>query len=180
MSALGIYVLDFCLAFQSFPAPILWCQLLSSTGCIFVEIGSCRYNSQTHDWSGGGLLCRKYKSPKRSRENADSTPTLLAPTVACLLQILADCFTDSWLYFPAPHNQAFSETSQYHKARNGEQWQGAGKVFLYLLLLSTWLKVHLCQNPTDDHLPGLNCLSDEQLLPILLHMDPDTLLNIGR
>ena len=39
---------------------------------------------------------------------------------------------------------------------------------------------HLCQNPTDDHLPGLNCLSDEQLLPILLHMDPDTLLNIGR
>ena len=86
MSALGIYVLDFCLAFQSFPAPILWCQLLSSTGCIFVEIGSCRYNSQTQDWSGGGLFCPKYKSPKWSREGADSTPTLwpnsswLAPT----------------------------------------------------------------------------------------------------
>ena len=31
-----------------------------------------------------------------------------------------------------------------------------------------------------DHLPGLDCLSDEQAVPILMHMDVDTLLHAGR
>merc|ERR1719450_1046634 len=30
------------------------------------------------------------------------------------------------------------------------------------------------------HQPGLYCLSDEQLLPILMHLDVDTLLHCGR
>jgi len=40
-------------------------------------------------------------------------------------------------------------------------------------------QVHTCRL-SGEHRPGLNCLSDDQLLPILLHMDPGTLLNIGR
>ena len=31
-----------------------------------------------------------------------------------------------------------------------------------------------------DHLPGLDCLSDKQAVPILMHMDVDTLLHAGR
>jgi len=38
---------------------------------------------------------------------------------------------------------------------------------------------HVCGLP-GDHLAGLNCLSDEQILPILLYMDADSLLNSGR
>ena len=40
-------------------------------------------------------------------------------------------------------------------------------------------QVHIC--PLDgDHQPGLDCLSDDQVIPLLLAMDPDTLLNCGR
>ena len=54
--------------------------------------------------------------------------------------------------FPASHNLGLSETSPY-KAHNGEQWQGAGKVFVLFLLLSTWLKVHLCGHSTVPSVP---------------------------
>ena len=40
------------------------------------------------------------------------------------------------------------------------------------------LQAHICRL-TGDHLPGLECLSDGQLLPILFAMDPDTLLSCG-
>ena len=49
-----------------------------------------------------------------------------------------------------------------------------------VFLLTTCFKVHICRLSAEEHLPGLNCFSDEQLLPILLHMDSDTLLNLGR
>ena len=40
-------------------------------------------------------------------------------------------------------------------------------------------QAHVCQLE-GDHRPGLECLSDPQILPILCAMDPDTLLNCGR
>ena len=36
-------------------------------------------------------------------------------------------------------------------------------------------KAHSCRLD-GEHMPGLDCLSDGQILPILLAMDPDTLL----
>ena len=38
---------------------------------------------------------------------------------------------------------------------------------------------HLCRLK-GDHQLGLDCLSDEQALPILMHLDVDTLLHCGR
>ena len=32
----------------------------------------------------------------------------------------------------------------------------------------------------EDHLPGFDCLSNEQILPLLLAMDPESILNCGR
>ena len=43
--------------------------------------------------------------------------------------------------------------------------------------MNIW-QAHICRL-TGDHLPGLECLSDGQLLPILFAMDPDTLLSCG-
>ena len=40
-------------------------------------------------------------------------------------------------------------------------------------------QAHICRL-AGDHRPGLECLSDGQLLPILLAMDPDALLSCGR
>jgi len=40
-------------------------------------------------------------------------------------------------------------------------------------------KAHDCRLK-GDHLHGVECLSNEQLVPILLAMDPDTILNCGR
>ena len=40
-------------------------------------------------------------------------------------------------------------------------------------------QAHICRL-TGDHLPGLECLSDGQILPIFFSMDPDTLLSFGR
>ena len=43
-----------------------------------------------------------------------------------------------------------------------------------------YLQAHICRL-TGDHLPGLDCLSDGQILPILLAIeDPESLLNCGR
>ena len=48
----------------------------------------------------------------------------------------------------------------------------------FLTLLS---QTHICRLEGDhDHLPGLECLSDGQVLPILLALDPDTLLSCGK
>ena len=43
-------------------------------------------------------------------------------------------------------------------------------------------QTHICRLEGDhDHLPGLECLSDGQVLPILLaSLDPDTLLSCGK
>ena len=38
---------------------------------------------------------------------------------------------------------------------------------------------HICPLP-GDHLPGLDCLPDEQVLPLLMAMDSDTLLQVGK
>ena len=38
---------------------------------------------------------------------------------------------------------------------------------------------HFCQL-IGDHVPGLECLSDGQILPIIFAMDLDTLLSFGR
>jgi len=40
-------------------------------------------------------------------------------------------------------------------------------------------QVHTCRL-SEEHLSSFDCFSDDQMLPILLHMDPDTLLNVGR
>ena len=38
---------------------------------------------------------------------------------------------------------------------------------------------HMCSLP-GDHLAGLDCLSDELVLPLLLAMDSESLLKVGR
>ena len=43
------------------------------------------------------------------------------------------------------------------------------------VLLKIISKAHSCRLD-GEHTPGLECLSDGQILPILLAMDPDTLL----
>ena len=56
--------------------------------------------------------------------------------------------------------------------------QGITKT-ISLITYNNLLQAHICPLP-GDHQPGLDCLSDEQVLPLLLAMDPDTLLNCGR
>ena len=41
------------------------------------------------------------------------------------------------------------------------------------------LQDHFC-HLVDDHAPGLECLSDPLMLPLLLAMDSDTLINCGK
>ena len=43
------------------------------------------------------------------------------------------------------------------------------------VLLKIISQAHSCRLD-GEHMPGLECLSDGQILPILLAMDPDTLL----
>ena len=47
------------------------------------------------------------------------------------------------------------------------------------MIWNNLLQGHICPLP-GDHLPGLHCLSDEQIIPILLACDPESLLNCGR
>ena len=51
---------------------------------------------------------------------------------------------------------------------------------LHFHVLINICQAHFCRL-AGDHVPGLECLSDGQLLPILLAIvDPDTLLSCGR
>ena len=51
---------------------------------------------------------------------------------------------------------------------------------LHFHVLINICQAHFCRL-AGDHIPGLECLSDGQLLPILLAIvDPDTLLSCGR
>ena len=50
---------------------------------------------------------------------------------------------------------------------------------IYLHCTPTQLQTHTCSLP-QDHMPGLDCLSDEQVLPLLLTMDSETLLQVGK
>ena len=47
------------------------------------------------------------------------------------------------------------------------------------IFISLLLQAHFCHIP-GDHTFGLNCLSDSQVLPLLLAMDANTLLACGR
>ena len=40
-------------------------------------------------------------------------------------------------------------------------------------------QTHICRLE-GNHLPGLECLSDGEVLPILIALDPDTLLSCGK
>ena len=51
---------------------------------------------------------------------------------------------------------------------------------LHFHVLINICQAHFCRL-AGDHVPGLECLSDGQLLPILLAIvDPDTLLSCGK
>ena len=41
------------------------------------------------------------------------------------------------------------------------------------------VQTHTCQRVVGDHPPGIDCLPDEQVIPLLLFFDTDTLLNVG-
>ena len=52
----------------------------------------------------------------------------------------------------------------------------------YVRVIFNLFQGHICGFSMVGHLDpaGLSCLSDGQILPILLHMDTDTLLNVSR
>ena len=47
-------------------------------------------------------------------------------------------------------------------------------------VLTRLSQTHIWVEGDHDHLPGLECLSDGQVLPILLALDPETLLSCGK
>ena len=47
------------------------------------------------------------------------------------------------------------------------------------IIYTILLQVHICSLP-GDHFPGFDCLPDEQILPLLLAIDSETLLKVGR
>ena len=41
-------------------------------------------------------------------------------------------------------------------------------------------QTHTCNRDREAHLPGLECMEDNLVIHLLLHMDADTLLTVGR